>query len=131
MVVKFKHTELAEQFNKRLDPRLTAIIADQAVWCLNELKKELIITCVNRTLETNKAVGGKPLSAHLFGRAVDIRSRIYNEEDVKKFVHRLLKVWGGNDKERELMLCVVHHDSGAGEHIHVSINRSHWRGDFA
>ena len=43
--------------------------------------KPFILTCLNRTEEENKAVGGSKYSAHKYARGGDGRSRIYSDSE--------------------------------------------------
>jgi hypothetical protein len=111
-----------EFFNK-IDGRLRALIYDLDGYVDRTFNKKLIITCLNRTEEENKADKGKPYSAHLFGRAVDIRAKdpvtnrwYFNPEQQEQIKDYLEKTWGKD------FISVNIDPHGTAPHIHININ---------
>ena len=125
-MIRFKSERISTEFLHRLDPRLRAIALETAVWLRNqELPVDLVVTCVNRTPDENKADGGKPTSAHLVGRAIDIRTRDWPDGTTEKVMARLYRLWPGT------CLYLLHHDVGGGMHLHAQIKMKYHLTDFA
>lgn len=112
---------LIKEFHHEIDPRLSAILLGLDNWTRVQLGKELTITCLNRTKEENKKVGGVAWSAHLDGRAADIRTWNLTDEDIGRIKRYLSESWGTD------FLFFKYHDSGSGKHIHLNINYKHRR----
>jgi uncharacterized protein YcbK (DUF882 family) len=95
-----------------IDGRLRALLLELAHYCWRQYNTHLTITCLNRTPEENERVGGIKYSAHLSGRAADIRSG-----NIKRYIadikDHLKGVWGD-------AVYVVAHDSGRGHHLHIN-----------
>jgi len=85
-----QYNRLTMEFCKKLDPTVKTAIKD-----LNDFAEEhhrsaigrpLTITCVCRTIEENRRVGGSTYSAHLDTpqgrRAVDLRSRDLTDREL-------------------------------------------------
>lgn len=113
---KGHHDRLYREFHEEIDTRLKAILIEAGMWSMNVLGKQLVITCLIRTVEENAATGGKPRSAHLEARAGDLRTRHLSDEESEKLKEHLQETWG------KAFLHVLIHDSGAGRHMHVNIN---------
>ncbi len=115
---------LAAEFETVLDPLLRAGLLDLAQFVESQYGKPVIVTCVLRTPDENKAVGGAPNSSHLTGRAADIRVMIYNSDEIvaiqRYLKHRLADV-----------IHVLYHNGGTGPHIHTNINWAFARQTFA
>jgi len=103
------------EFTHKIDLRLKAVLFELADWMRRVLNKDLIITCLIRSVDENKAVNGKHWSAHLFARAWDMRTAHLSQAEIDKVQEHLMAVWG---KE---FLFVLYHDSGSGNHIHGNI----------
>ena len=117
--VLFKKEEadrLLNEFRFKIDLRLQAILFELAVWMARTLSKGLIVTCLLRTVEENKAVNGLPNSSHLDGRAADIRTYLLSKPEIDKLIAHLNAVWGIE------FLHTKYHDSGSGLHLHTNIN---------
>jgi len=106
-----------------VDPRLCAVLLALAEWAMRKWNKGIVITCLNRTTLENAKVGGSIYSAHLRGRAADIRSRTFTDEQLRQIVDYLNLVWGD-------LLYVKYHNSGSGPHIHINIKYTHRRGRY-
>lgn len=113
----YKTTRIQTEFRREIDRRLAIILTDLDHWlCDMHDYYNLTITCLMRTEEENKKVGGRPFSSHLTGRAADIRTWNMKPE-LKDAIQRYLwKTWG---KE---FLHVVVSEHGTAPHIHVNIN---------
>jgi uncharacterized protein YcbK (DUF882 family) len=117
--VLFKKEEadrLVNEFRFKIDLRLQAVLFELATWMARTLSKGLIVTCLLRTVEENKAVNGKPFSSHLDGRASDIRTYLLAKPEIDKVIGHLNAVWGID------FLHTKFHDSGTGFHLHININ---------
>lgn len=109
-----------------LDPRLLAILLASAVWFWREFGKKLTYTCVNRTEAENKLVGGVKYSAHLYGRAVDLRVHNLTEDEIKALIEYIDQNW---QKERQWLYILVH-GAGHNKHMHINIQRRFSHGSF-
>ena len=116
---------LEQQFYGQIDGRLRAVYLELNDWVLREfVGKIIIITCLNRTPQENKTVGGKPYSAHLDCRAFDGRIRKdFSLDEIKQIERHLLEVWGD-------FLYVKVHGKGYNKHIHVNIRHKYIRKTF-
>ena len=108
------YAKLKFEFYDQIDVRLRGVLYELDDYMWRTHKARITITCLNRSKEYNKKVGGSPWSAHLFGRAVDLRSKNLNDEMIKDLVKHLEDVWGD-------FLYVKVHDAGSGNHIHINI----------
>lgn len=109
----YKHDYMVDQFVKT-DPKLQAILFEADHWMRCKYNLPITVTCLIRSVEENKQVGGSPVSAHLSGRAADLRSRNYSKEQTLKLVEHISYVWG------EMVYC-IHHSHGTGPHIHLNV----------
>ena len=113
--------KLKFQFYNQIDGRLRALLLELGDFTKRELNVPVTITGLNRTKEENAKVNGSEWSAHLFGRAVDIRTSVFTEAEVKKIMSHIDFLWGD-------MIYVLHHNVGSGMHLHVNIKYSYrWR----
>lgn len=118
-MLKFKdERRLGNELQNVVDFRVKALLEDLAWFVRNTMQKDVVITCLIRTAEENKAVNGVPNSAHLSGRAADIRSTIYTEEEIGVINAYLTKIWGP-------LVYFKWHNSGSGMHIHININKAY------
>ena len=114
---------LHQQFYGQIDGRLRAVFFELDDWIHREFGKRLIITCLNRTKEENKVVGGVEWSAHLFGRAIDGRTHIFTREEITKITNHLTDVWGD-------FIYAKYHNAGTGNHLHINITYKYIRKNF-
>ena len=118
---------LFEQFSNSLDPRLRAVMLEVARWSKAKFDKRLIYTCVNRTEAENIDVGGSKNSAHLFGRALDIRVHNLTDDEVNHMVGYINMHWLKDDP----WLYVIVHGKGSNRHMHINIKYKYTHGSFA
>lgn len=116
--MRFKQDRFSGQFDYILDPKLRAILLELEAWTKNYADYEPMITSLVRTLEENKEVGGRPRSAHLDGRAADLRVWDMPELLPETIINRWRSIW-----EASMVHCLLHGD-GNNSHIHININ---WR----
>ena len=114
---------LRQQFYGQIDGRLRAVHLELDDYTYREFDKHITITCLNRTKEQNRTVGGKPLSSHRFGRGEDGRSRDFDDEELAKIERHLEEVWGD-------FLYVKVHGIGKNRHLHMNINVRYERKNF-
>lgn len=109
--------KLRKDFRLKIDQRLVAVLFGLAFWVWQEYRIEIIITCLNRTPEENKAVGGHKYSAHLEinHRGADLRTRVFNLKQIEAIMEYLSDTWGD-------FIYVKYHDSGSGKHLHLNIS---------
>jgi uncharacterized protein YcbK (DUF882 family) len=85
---------------------------DWAEECYEEKGHALIITSAYRDVDTNRLVGGSPVSKHLIGQAVDCR--LWN---VGVDTHR---IYGKIKKGlADLGFDVILYSNGHSQHIHI------------
>lgn len=122
-MLKFKRNDnrLIREYLHEIDPRLAAVLWELANYAQRNFKYDITVTCLNRTVEENTAVGGSPTSAHLDNRAADIRCNDIPVDIAEDLIKHLKTVWG------EDFLFVLRHGKGANVHIHVNINYKHRR----
>lgn len=119
--------KLTEEFNTKLDPRLRAVLLECGRWVRQEFDKRLVYTCVIRTQEENKKVGGAKYSAHLYGRAVDIRTHNLTGSELSKLLTYIEVHW----LKDEQWLYLLVHGQGNNKHFHINIKFSATHGSFA
>lgn len=130
MIVLFKRDngleyskQLETEFGGQIDGRLKAVIYEIGYFCYEKWGIKPVITCLNRTKEENKKVGGVKWSAHLYGRAVDLRTRTMTKQQIDELQKHLESVWGS-------FLYVKYHDAGSGNHLHINIRYAYRRHNF-
>lgn len=111
---------LEEEFNHKIDPLLRGFL-----FCLSSYTRAMSGICITltslvRSPIENEADHGIPLSAHLFGRAGDIRTWAFTTEQIETMVKWVQDNFGD-------MVYIVYHNAGSGKHLHVNINRAYAR----
>jgi hypothetical protein len=82
--------------------------------------KEIIITSIFRTLEEQKKIYGvNVFSVHVLWRALDVRSFIYTEEQIKYFVEEINKKFMYDPTRTYLKVCLYHSVNHNGWHLHL------------
>lgn len=116
--MKFKDDDprLAREFSEVIDKRLRAVLLDLSYYISSLFREDLTITCLVRTPDENRAVGGNADSSHLDRRAADLRTRNLSEYAITKALEYVKRVWGDN-------VHIIRHKGGTADHIHVNINR--------
>ena len=112
---------LESEFANSIDRRLVAIILELADFMLAAYQKTLTITCLVRTTEENAAVGGGQYSAHLHGRAVDIRLHDLEDYQGRVMLGHVKALWA------EDFLYALAHGEGSNHHLHLNITRKYAR----
>ncbi len=114
-----KYRKFLADWNGGIDPRLKAFFLVLADHVMQKYNQGLTITCLVRSIEYNRLIGGNTRSAHLptEGRAGDFRSRTFTKIEAAEIVAWTKMVWGN-------FIHIIHHDSGNGEHFHANINHS-------
>lgn len=118
-----EHFVMTSDWRDLIDPRICAILLALAEWTMRKWGIGVVITCLNRTTLENVKVGGSIYSAHLRGRAADIRSYTFTDQQIKGIIEYLDTAWGD-------FLYVKYHNSGNGPHIHINIRYKHRRGRY-
>lgn len=122
--LQFKTRRIMNEFSTGIDPRLQAFLLWLTFWIDHNLNKGLTITCLNRTVEENKQVNGSKYSAHLVGRAADLRTWFFTKDDIAKIIEAVNEYWGD-------FIYVLYHDAGSGNHLHVNISYKYHKKDYA
>lgn len=121
-----QYERLFAEWKEILDPRLKGVGYWLAQYMFEKYGRPLVISCIGRTETENDAVGGVKWSSHLILKdrrwvyALDFRSRDLPVEEKPKLVQHITETW--NPPGHPFLYC-LHHDSGAGEHIHINVNR--------
>lgn len=114
-MIQFKEPRLLEEWETKAHPMLRAVVMEAEDFATKQFNSDMTITCIVRTPEENAADGGLPQSAHLTGRAADIRL-LKTSDQCQAFVEHLVKTWGP-------IVCALVHNGGTGPHIHVNVNK--------
>lgn len=121
----FKTVREEDGYNN-LDPRIKGLLLALALWQFLKWGIPLTITCIVRTLQENKDVGGQDNSAHilrpgqLWARAVDLRNHDLTEQQQAERREFVLSHW--NFGQMPAMFHMIDHDSGHGQHTHLNLN---------
>ncbi len=109
----FKEHELAAFWNSPLlDSRLKFIIYALAGFTIEEFGKAVTITSIYRKGDA---------SIHGYWRAIDIRSFIYEEEEIISIIKFLN---GGIIYGKEPFKTALYHNVGQGPHIHIQVSHN-------
>lgn len=118
--IEFKHPKLKDEWMFRLHPRVRdAIHTFDAIAALLSTQAT-VITCIERSVEANKQVGGHPKSFHVARpgenvvRAADLRNEHYSEP-VRTALAAALKALAAEEKH----LDVVVNTHGTAPHFHL------------
>jgi len=119
--VTFKTYRQAQEWNDPdLDPRLRAILLAVADHVQRNYDKPLVITSIWRSHEEQISiygVGTTKRSPHQFWRAIDIRTWIYEHDEVMGIIAFLNKWWPRQDGKP----LALYHDVGRGAHLHIQV----------
>ena len=118
-----ERTVMAVDWQYYVDPRMCAVVLLLAAWTMCQWSIGIVITCLNRTVDENRRLGGYEFSAHLSGRGVDIRSRTFTVTQITQIIEYLETTWGD-------FIYVKYHNSGSGHHIHINIRYGYKRGRY-
>jgi len=108
-----------EEFNV-ISPRLRALLLEVSHYSQKTWGIVPIITHLLRTQEEQEAIygiGTYKRSPHQYGRAADLRSRIYTIEQVAELVNYLNKEFPRGDKYK----TALYHTVGRGWHLHLQV----------
>lgn len=98
-----------------IQPILGFVFFDMVAYC-DSKGLPVVVTCVNRTLEENKAVGAVSLT-HVEGRAIDLSIKGWTIEQITEFCQYF------NKKYIKFANPVALYHTGTAPHIHVQIFR--------
>ena len=121
MYVEFKtengqryQNRLIKEFREYIDKRLQAVLLGLGLYTLAEHRYRTVITCLIRSPKENAKAGGSPHSAHLDGRAADVRVHGLTPAQKSLIASYLRRTWGD-------FLYVIVHGKGSNEHLHINI----------
>lgn len=106
---------LKVELHQKIDKRLRAVLLDLAYEVERKYKKDIIITCLERTEKENLRVNGSPFSSHMDKRGADIRSSIFSIKELDFIENYMYTVYGRD------FIYVKIHNAGSGDHIHINI----------
>lgn len=136
-MVGFKTERIMREYHQGIDQRLAAYLDRLDRYTLLRWNKSVMVTCLNRTPEENRAVGGVPFSSHIpilpngerpkteaemaraLGRGADIRTkdpvtgRWYFTPEQQEEIKNTLLEWLGP------VFVFVKIEA---DHIHININ---------
>jgi hypothetical protein len=124
-MIRFKTPRIEAEFRElpSKNKRLFVLATAAGHYSMFEFKKEITITSLYRTPEENaelyspnKEPFNKP---HTLWEAIDLRSTIYTESELKKLLH-FLNLWTAFDGKRSTAFC--HTVLGGAQHFHVQTN---------
>ena len=125
-MIQFKTDRINRQWNGDFaTTRLISLMNMINLYSEIEFDKSIIITDLVRNQDeqdhiyrNNEKYKVKPWkSTHQFGRAADIRSRIYSKEEIEKLVTFANNVtYDPTRPDKKTCLC---HDVGSGIHLHL------------
>jgi len=106
---------LRKRFRDLTHPIVRAVLWDLAFWLWTTYGLTLCITCLWRSLEENKADGGRDTSRHLEipSKAADIRTRGWPKEAIPNALEYLQITWGN-------LLSVQNEADKVHIHFHLS-----------
>lgn len=125
-IAKYFKTEQIRKRCQYLHPQVHQIMLEMIAYCVSELKIHPIVTETYTTLDEDQAVKRVSIT-HREGRAFDIRTRGWNDQQINKFRDYF------NDKYLSLgaigistgkPILIVHHDTGSGPHFHIQFNKN-------
>lgn len=105
---------------KTKNRELFDLIIDLYHYADHHFKKDVIITMIYRTQEEQESIYGpgvKKKSPHQFWHAIDIRSRIYTQEEIDRMVSYLNGRYNGDNYYR--WTTKVHEVGNHGMHFHI------------
>lgn len=119
--IQFKSERLQQEWSSpELDVRLRAIILALAEHIDRNYGKPLVITSIFRSDTEQKNIYGadtEKVSPHQYWRAIDIRTWIYEQDEVTGILAFLNKWWPRGDRYP----LAIYHDVGRGAHIHIQV----------
>lgn len=123
-MIKFKDDRVKTEwmFSSELSTRVKLITEILSGFCQLNFAKDITITHILRTQTEQDEFYAKDAnykkdpwkSVHQFGRGVDIRSRDFNQTEIK----RIVDFMNGIDYSKDKKTC-TYHDVGQGVHIHL------------
>lgn len=116
-MIKFAEPKLEREF-RQLPEALRLVVRELDELCSENKWPAVTVTCVLRDPDKNAAVGGVERSLHLDGRAVDLRSREYNEKQLGS-----IDAWLRSRCPRKTYE-VITKPHGTGPHIHLGLKRA-------
>lgn len=105
---------------RRVNRDVYDMMYDLAQWVGDNFEKETIITMIFRTQEEQEQIYGKGYtkkSPHQFYHAVDIRSRIFSDDEIKKIEDYLNNKY--NDTNYYKWTAKNHKVAGGAYHFHI------------
>lgn len=107
-----------------LNPITVMLLCEMATWA-SDNGMPFLVTETFTTYEEDKRLS-RVSPSHREGRAFDVSTRDWTEEKIKKFMdyfgtkYAKIAALAGNPVKPQL---IVRHDTGAGDHFHVQINK--------
>jgi hypothetical protein len=129
LLVEFKREALEEELRTRSHPELREFFLAFGLVCYEREWHPPFITCLGRTEEENRAVGGVSDSRHLYDSAGDLRVWVYPADTV---LPRVL-VWMRAEFEKrggQKAWGLLVHNAGSGSHIHVERRDPSWKATY-
>ena len=118
--VGFKTDREKHEFSL-IDLMLKVVIISLGLYVDANFQKKIVITGIFRTLKENAQINGLIDSAHLYLRAVDIRSRNFTTEELGQISRFLASTFGA-------LLYVNISNHGTAPHIHINLRYNYLKG---
>ena len=118
-------TELIKNRSLFLHPITLMILCDMVLWASSR-GIPVSITETFTSKEEDQALN-RVSSSHAEGRAFDLSTRGWTEDQIKVFINDFDKKYGtyGAIGQSGLPALIVRHDTGRGDHFHVQVSRKY------
>jgi hypothetical protein len=121
--IQFKHPSLIEEYAS-IRPELQMIVEDIALFCKRQ-NQPFIITDILSDAEKDKKLK-RVSSSHSEGRAIDVRSKDWPDEFIKRLMDYFPKRYeryAAISKETGKPRLMYFHSNGNGDHLHLQVRR--------
>jgi hypothetical protein len=118
-----KETENIEEL-KYIHPYLLLIFADIVRFCYDSKIPAPIITCLART-EEEECEAGAETRGHMQRRALDLRSSIYNKQQIETITNYINSHWvkyAAKNSQGQVRGAVYHRVEGGVFHFHIQLS---------
>lgn len=123
--MKFKTDRIQQEYKDlpKQNLYLVEVLTLLESFCRNHSLAEPVITCIYRTPEENAAANGIPNSPHCIWEGADIRSSIYNRDEITNIVYYLNGLMAYRPKGATKPLALYHSVRGSVPHIHIQVRK--------
>ena len=104
----------------RLRPPLRMMALDASVQAENRWRWPLMLTCIYRTPEEDRALGGH--GVHPLWRALDVRTRDRDPLVVADLAEHVNRLWIYDPTRPTYQVAIFEKDSPHGQHLHFQVH---------